>query len=329
MNRCHQAPSVWHKSPAAFAEKELAFPRVLPGAHTGNTMLRSETKRQSELQTAAVRDHLDACIRQERLRLPMLAEAVSEAMEMCNAPDTSADDISNVIHRDQNLAGQVLRAANSPLVGSPTPTLSLQQALTRLGLRQVVEIVLTASLKASIFESKRHAPLMTYLWQHAVATGCFVKDIARARHDRGQGYFVCGLFHNVGKPMVLNALATFETTLAEPIIETDILLAMNEYHIAVGGALADSWNLPTQVVESVLYYHDYTEAPSYRNVATMVNLASQLAAFLVCTDEPAVPADAEDLARMPVCRELGFSANDVDGLLARLERIRALVDSTL
>ncbi|MHC4516292.1 MAG: HDOD domain-containing protein, partial [Planctomycetota bacterium] len=77
-------------------------------------MLRSETKRQSELQTAAVRDHLDACIRQDRLRLPMLAEAVSEAVEMCNAADTSADDISSVIHRDQNLAGQVLRAANSP-----------------------------------------------------------------------------------------------------------------------------------------------------------------------------------------------------------------------
>ncbi|MEE9127767.1 MAG: HDOD domain-containing protein [Planctomycetota bacterium] len=292
-------------------------------------MPRSQTKGQSELQTAAVKEHLDACLKKRTLQLPMLARVVSEAMELCNAPDTGTEELSAVLHRDQNLAGQVLRVANSPLVRPATPIVSLEQAIPRLGLRQVMEIVLTASLRANIFDNQQHERVMLHFWKHAVATGCFVREIAGLLRDHGNGYFICGLFHNVGKPMVLNALASLEKTLGKPVVETDVVMAINEYHIALGAELARSWNLPEQVEKSILYYRDYAAKSSFRDVATMVNLASQLGDFLVCSDGSPEPEDAVDFSRLPVCHDLDFSANDIDTLLGETDKIRATVQAML
>ena len=289
----------------------------------------SRTKSQSELKTATVREHLDACLKKRTLQLPMLARVVSEAVQMCNAPDTSTEEISEVLHRDQNLAGQVLRVANSPLIRPTTPIVSLEQAIPRLGLRQVIEIVLTASLRASIFEDKLHRRVMLYFWKHAVATGCFVREIARMLRDHGDGYSICGLFHNVGKPMVLDALAALEEMLGKPVPETDILVAINEYHIVFGAELARSWNLPEQVEKSILYYRDYAAKSAFRDVAMMVNLANQLGDFLICSDGSPAPEDAVDFSRLPVCRDLGFSAIDIDNLLEETGKIRAIVHAML
>ena len=179
------------------------------------------------------------------------------------------------------------------------------------------------------FPMKDVEGLATHLWRHAVATGCFVKDIARLLKGHSEGNFICGLFHNVGKPMVLNSLAAFEDRRTQPILSTDVVLGLNEYHVSVGGELARSWNLPQRVEESIRYFRDYDKAPSFRTTATMVSLGSQLGAFLICTEGMPTREDAEDIAELPVSQDLGFTADDIESLFKHTRRTRDIVDSML
>ena len=106
-------------------------------------------------------------------------------------------------------------------------------------------------------------------------------------------------------------------------------MAMNEYLATVGGELARQWHLPKQVEESIEHYRDYAAAPSFGKVAAMVNLASQLASILVCTDDSEMSEDVEDIARLQVSRDIGLSADDVKSLVAETGQIRHIVQSML
>ncbi len=270
---------------------------------------------------------MDDCLRDSDLDLPMLAQAVSEIIEMCNAKQTNAAQISKVLHRDQSLAGHVLRVSNSPLYRPRTPITSLQQAVTRLGLSEVMEIALTVSVRARIFTSERHMSLVKRLWRCSVATGCFAKEVARLLRRHVETTFLCGLFHNVGKPVVLDALTKLEETTGDKLPTPAVILALDEYHVRAGCKLAREWNLPPQVAETVHYHQDYHDAPLFAEVAMTVNLAVALANIVMEQDEELWPLASERLQRAQVCSDLGLSIENMQTLMSHCGRVREIVES--
>ena len=111
--------------------------------------------------------------------------------------------------------------------------------------------------------------------------------------------------------------------------DTDVVLAMNEFHVLVGQDLARHWSLPQPVVDSIECYRDYRAALAFQKTAMMVHLASQLASFLVCSEEPATKEDVEDVVRLRVSQDLGLSLDHVESLLKQSWRIRDIVESML
>jgi putative nucleotidyltransferase with HDIG domain len=255
----------------------------------------------------------------------MLAQAVSEIVEMCNATQTNATQISKALHRDQSLAGHVLRVANSPLYRPRTPITSLQQAVTRLGLTQIMEISLTVSLRARVFTSKRYIDFVKELWRISVATGCFAKEVARLLRRHVESTFLCGLFHNVGKPVVLDALTKFEEAVGRELPMPTVILALDEYHVRTGCKLVREWNLPPQVAEAVQYHHDYHDAPLFGEVAMAVNLAVILATLVIEQDEELWPESIESVCESEVCRDLELTEANVHALMGHAERVKETV----
>jgi HD-like signal output (HDOD) protein len=270
---------------------------------------------------------MDGCIRDSDLDLPMLAQAVTEIVEMCNAKETNATQISKVLHGDQSLAGHVLRVSNSPLYRPRTPITSLQQAVTRLGLAQIIEIALAVSLRARVFTSERYMDVVKGLWKCSVATGCFSKEIARLQRHHVESTFLCGLFHNVGKPVVLDALSKLEETNGRDLPMETVELALEEYHVRAGGKLVREWNLPPQVAEAVQYHQDYRDAPLFRQVAMTVNLAIELANIVIEKDDELWPQCSEGVSGSEVCGDLGLTAANVKTLMSHAERVRETVRS--
>ncbi|MHC4077313.1 MAG: HDOD domain-containing protein [Planctomycetota bacterium] len=276
-----------------------------------------------------VKSFLEDRIQKRSLELPMLPHVANEVMALCNSDDTDAAKLSQVIHRDQALAGHVLRVSNSPAIRPQTPIISLQQAVSRLGMRQVTEIAFAISVKAKVFDSKAHIDVIHNQWRYAVAAGCFAKEVARQRRRNVESTFLCGLLHNVGKPVILHALGELEKKIGRPIPRPHVLLALEIYHTSVGGQLAQEWALPPQTVEAIRYHEDYKEAPTFAEIAMTVNLATCLAKLLIESDDDSWDADLEALQQLPVLEDLNLGPHDLQRLVDQTERIRETVEATL
>jgi HD-like signal output (HDOD) protein len=275
-----------------------------------------------------VKSFLEERIEKGSFELPMLPQVASQVMEMCNSEETDAARLSRVIHRDQSLAGHVLRVANSPAIRPKMPIISLQQAVSRIGMRQITEIAFAISVKAKVFQSESHIDIVHDLWRYSVAAGLFAKEIARQRRRNVESTFLCGLLHNVGKPVILDALGVLEKKSGRKLPRADVLLALDSYHTDVGSQLAQEWALPPQTVEAIRYHEKYQEAPTFGEVTMTVNLALHLAKLAIESTEESWEEDLSALQGLQVLEDLNLYPNDLQKLVDLTERIRETVEAT-
>ena len=144
-------------------------------------------------------EHLETRIASGALELPILPHVASQVLALSTSDEAHARSLAELLHRDQAIAAHVLRVANSPLY-RPCTLVSLQQAISRLGLATLREIVITVSMQSRIFNVPSYATEARALWQHAVYTAAYAGKIARRCRRNAEGAFLGGLLHDVSKP---------------------------------------------------------------------------------------------------------------------------------
>ena len=261
-----------------------------------------------------------------QLSLPMLPRVASQVVALVGSPTTDANRLSELIHRDPALAGQVLRIANSPAYMPRMPIVSLQQAVSRLGLNVVSEIAFAASLRSGVFRVPGYESVLNQLWRHALASGAFAKEIARVRRLNVESAFLCGLLHSVGKPALLqlvNDVAKGSSTSSSIRVGPIALVAvLDDLHAVVGVRIAEQWGLPKPVAASIEHHAAYAQAGAFRQEAMITFLAGRLATHAI---DPTRFGGDDGFRDTPVIAELNLYPDDVAGLLARRERVLELV----
>lgn len=258
-------------------------------------------------------------IADRKIELPPMPATASEVMSLCQQETTDAAKLSAVIHRDQTIASNVLRVANSAAYAGQVACSSLQQAVSRLGMQLITEIAMAVSVRGRMFANKTCAELLAVLWKHSVLTGFYTKEIARLRRRNVEIAFLGGLLHDVGKSVLLNnvdkVIGKNELTL--PVAY--LLDAVNDQHVAAGVLLAKEWKLPDQIAEAILGHHDITAAKHFADMAMTVALADALAHF-VAPSQLATPPTEEQLRQHPVLVGLNLYADQLDALLKMRDR---------
>ena len=264
---------------------------------------------QAELPTSLC-EHLETRIAGGALELPLLPHVASQVLAMSTADEVSARSLAELLHRDQAIAAHVLRVANSPLYQPRVPIVSLQQAISRLGLTILREVVITVSMQSRVFNVSSYAAEARVLWQHAVHTAAYARAIARRCRRNVESAFLGGLLHDVSKPVLLLALADLQAKLAEPLTPPVVATALDVYHTQVGALLASTWQLPPDVCASIVYHHDYSAAPAHPEAAMITCLADRVTYALT------QPEDAmEHLCHDPLWTQLNLYPDDVEALL--------------
>lgn len=253
------------------------------------------------------------------VELPPMPATAAEVMDLCQQETTDAAKISAVIHRDQTIASNVLRVANSAAYVGQVPCASLQQAVSRLGMQLITEIAMAVSVRGRMFDNPTCAELLADLWKHSVLTGFYTKEIARMRRRNVEIAFLCGLLHDVGKAVLLNnvdrVLGKQEMGLPVDVLNA----AVHEQHVAAGVLLAREWKLPDQIKEAIACHHAPAEAESFADMAMTVNLADHLGHFVMPT-ALAKPLPEEELRALDVLVGLNLYSDQLDELLAKKER---------
>lgn len=262
---------------------------------------------------------------QRTVDLPVLPATAAEILDLCQRDSTDARRLSAVIHRDQGIASQVLRFANSAANGGHTPCASLQQAVGRLGLAQISEIALAVSMRGQLIGGGRCAALLQRLWRHSVLAGFYTKEIARLRRRNVEIAFLCGLLHDIGKAVLLPIAAKANAGPAELRADGELLAALEQHHTAAGALLAELWRLPAPIQEAVVHHHDHTGAQRHADMAMMVCFADLLA-HEIAADAEGPPTERTRLAAHPVLEALNLYPDQLQALLARREEALSVAE---
>jgi len=275
----------------------------------------------------AVRRELSERLKAGSLEMPMLPDVAAQVVQLANDPEADMRDLARILHRDQAMAGHLLRMANSPLYAGPTPIVSLDQAVARLGLAKIRSICLTIACKGEIFQADGFSDEIRRLFKHSLAAAAFAQEIARSRRWNVEEAFLCGLLHDVGRPVLIHALVGIHRHLQLPLTTAEERAGVSQMaatlHAHVGADLVSRWALPVRLVETVRYHHEPQRATTAAQTAMMTALADDLAHLLYGPNT--ITMDA--LQSHPLLDPLNIYPDEFDSLLEKQEAVKQIVES--
>jgi HD-like signal output (HDOD) protein len=288
----------------------------------------SVTARKQTVLRASLEEAVGALVASGKVAVPLLPQVAGELLQAAQDRNADAARLSALLHRDPALAGQVLRMANSPLYAPRMPIVSLQQAVARLGMAALSEIALAASVESGVFRVAGWEAELRALWREALGTAAFAKEIARLRRLNVETAFLCGLVHDVGRPVVLQAAVDQAKTLglraADATIRARLWALLVAHGAATSRRVVEAWKLPTAVVAAVSHHHAPETAGPHVKDAAITAAARQLARHAL--GGPDAPA-ADAVHQLPAVALLTLYRDDVEALLGRAEEVRRLVDT--
>lgn len=263
------------------------------------------------------RTHLAHLLARGELELPLLPEVAGQVMALTADPEAEMSELAALIQRDQAMAGHLMRLVNSPLYGGRVPIVSLQQAVSRLGMVKIREISLLITCQSRVFKVKGFDEQVRALFRHSVAAASYAGEIAKIRRYKQEECFLAGLMHDVGKPVLLQALVDFRQGRDASMSDQDILELAQELHAEAGGTLAETWKLPERIVECVRFHHNPFDARFAQETVLTTALANELAHHTVGPRE----VGFEEVLQHPTVQALGLLPDDLSALMGRKEEV--------
>lgn len=216
-----------------------------------------------------VRTRFAEMIASGELPLPVLPEVASQVLALVQRPDCDTARLAELLRRDPAMTAHVMTMVASPMYAGAIKISSVQQAIGRLGLETLTQIVLVVASKARVFAVPGFTKEVVASFHHALATALFAQEIAKARRSTVDVAFLAGLFHDFGQPVLLQALVDLAPA-ADP---ADVFAEVDAAHAVVGARLVTKWGMPAKVAEAVDRHH----VPTGCELATIVALADDFA----------------------------------------------------
>jgi HD-like signal output (HDOD) protein len=239
------------------------------------------------------RQHLRSHFARGSFALPVLPDVAAKILQTSNDPEVDIADLCGLVLRDQILASHVLRLANSALFSTGRKINSLEQALLRLGLFTLRELVCAVAFRSHLFCVPEYEPIAVDLWRTSAATAAFCREISTLRLRDRETMFLCGLLHAVGKPAALLGIIDIKRTHALPLDMATTLQLMEEFHVEVGAQIAEKWLLPDAVIEVIRCYQQPQNAKVFQSEAIVVALARAMAVAACSAQQDTPPPDLQ------------------------------------
>jgi len=261
---------------------------------------------------AELRGWVNERIAARALELPILPDVAAQVIALSTSDESDSRELAEVIRRDGPMSAHILRLANSPLFRPRTPIVSLQQALSRLGMTQIRQIAFAVSCKQRVFRARGYEPEVRASFRHSFAAGLASQELARTRRWNVEEAFLAGLLHDVGRPVLLQAIVDMHG--ANRVLNRHaVLTVVAELHAQVGGMLAQKWSLPVRVAEAIAFHHD----PHAAKVAPQLAILTSFADDIPSCDDEYGPDAAAALLKHPLLAHLNLYPDEVAAIVAR------------
>jgi HD-like signal output (HDOD) protein len=212
-----------------------------------------------------------------------LPDAAIRLNAVLTDPDTSANEIADIVSLDPALAARVLRAVNSAYFGLRGRVDTITKAITMIGTSELHSLVLATSAALAFRNISSKLVDMESFWQHSVraalAARGFAESTSLRRHR--ERVFLSALMHDVGQLVLYHQLPEASTRILQEVKKGRAQdeaehEALGFTHAEVGALLLERWNLPASLTMPVRFHHRYDEATDFAKEAALIHIGSRV-----------------------------------------------------
>ena len=200
-------------------------------------------------------------ILQKAFAIPQMPMPVQKVLAYIGNPEADLRQLARIIEYDPGLTVNVLRMANSSFFGTGGKVTSVREALMRLGLNRVYQLVIASGVAPMTrYEIKGYGLRPGELLEHSVAVATASETLAKELGRVAPPHtFTAGLLVNIGKTV----MGSFLEVDAGPILALaherhisfeqaeEEILGIN--HAELGAILLERWSIPIPIVNVVRY----------------------------------------------------------------------------
>ena len=185
--------------------------------------------------------------------LPVLPGTAVEALRLVRDPRVRTDELLGVVEMDPALAARILAVANSSYYARGNAIRSLRQAVVRLGLHALRDVIYMAIYASTLFDAPGLVDIVRETFDHSVVVARFAQRLAPHLGIDDETAFLAGLLHDVGRARCCKVLSKLPQARGRG--REELLPLIERYHEAAGASLARAWNLPSEVVDACEHHH--------------------------------------------------------------------------
>jgi len=221
-------------------------------------------------------------------RLPALPDMPSRILSIRNNPDSTVDDLVEIVEADMSLSSQIIRYSNSAIFNNREAVTSLKDAIFRvLGYETVLHLSLGYAM-GRVFKLPAEGPLgEEQFWKHSTYSAALTQQLASAmpraiRPKPGIAYLT-GLLHDVGF-LALYLFFKNEHAWLNKMISANPEHSITEMekrllgtnHTEIGMWLMQAWNMPEELIVTVKEHHNLQYDGPHAEYALLLNLSERL-----------------------------------------------------
>ena len=216
----------------------------------------------------------------ESAKLPVMTEVAHSLVRTLNDPDATGAQVEAIIAKDPALTANLLRMANSAQFGLSRQVVSLDHAITMLGMSRIRALALSTSISTA-FPTVPGLDKTTF-WKFSMACAGYAQWLAGGAGLDPQQAWLAGMMLRLGELLIgqrsPESLAEIEAQPSQAAARwarEQQLLGFDEAQVTA--VLARHWNFPEAIVNGLQSASDPMAWEPFDRLAGVVHLAALLA----------------------------------------------------
>lgn len=231
-------------------------------------------------------------INNDTLVLPTLPEIAVKVRQAADDPEVNLAQMADVISQDPALSARMIKVANSAFMGRSVKVDTLNQAVTRIGLRQIKNIA-TAMAMEQLFVSNNKL-IRTYMdkaWQKTLKVACqaittmdfFLKANKHTSLNKDT-ITLASLVFNIGVLPILTEAERHPEVFANPSF---LAHAIQKLAGKIGGAIMREWDFTDDFVEVAESWSNPNYKPDHVCYVDFIRVGAIIEGILQVSDKAA------------------------------------------
>jgi len=214
----------------------------------------------------SVKKIIEEELARDEIKLPLAENVAVNLGGLLHKDEINIAELSALVEKDPSLTAKVLNLSNSPLYAGLVKIKTVEQAITRLGIKAVKNFLMTISFRDVFRGGGQYLrSQFTINWRHSLACGICARRVAENSSLAfvSEEAYLLGLLHDIGTISILNTLARLKKKKDSGFELHDelVLEIIYTFHSSIGAKILRKLNFDDKFCSIVETHHDPESFP--------------------------------------------------------------------